>query len=92
MSWKKKEKNYIDIEDSILDLESSDFIVDVMNDYQFRIKMPDINDTFYDWYHTSGTVCVVRPDRVCANVGKKAFNSSELISLIIKIETEKNFI
>ena len=87
----KKNKNYIDEMEAQLDLESSDFSVKVMNYYQFRVSMPDLTDAFYDWYHTSGTVIVNRPERQPANVGL-AYTSGDLISLIMKVEKEKNFI
>lgn len=88
----KKNKNYIDITDSKLELESSDFFVTVMNDYQFRVSMPDLKPPYYDWYHTSGAVVVNREDRSPARLPEDAYTAVELINLINKTENALNFI
>jgi hypothetical protein len=90
MSWKKKHKNIIDIQDSLLEIQSCDFEVEIMNDYQFRVFIPTNNT--YDWYHTSGTVVVNSFDRTPVNTGWKAFDAKELVEKIIDTEEKHAFI
>lgn len=87
-----KSKNYIDILDSKLELESSDFFVTVMNEYQFRVSMPEVTRDYYDWYHTSGAVVVNREDRSPARLPEDAFNAKRLIVLIERTQREHQYI
>lgn len=64
----RKKKNIIPIRDSFLELGSRDFRVRIMNEYQFRIGAPDF-EWFYDWYHTTGSLVKVVPDKYMARAG-----------------------
>lgn len=83
-----KKKNIIDVDQELLELESNDFQVIVMNYYQFRVSIPNVYDEFYDWYHTRGIVVVNRKNVIPINCGK-VNNSEELMDLILRLEKKR---
>lgn len=89
----RKNKNYIDQEETASELMSRGFDVKIMpNGYQLRVRMPDLTDSMYDWYWTSGVVVVTRPDRVPSSLRGYAYDGLQLAELIFKTEEEQNYI
>lgn len=54
----RKNKNTINIEESLQTLWGYGLIPEVFNNYQFRIFHEE-HKKFYDWYHTRGTLTVI---------------------------------
>jgi len=88
----RKRKNIIDVEYTKSELESLGYSVSVMNDYQFRIRMPELTNDVYDWYHTSGTLVVNRENRSPSSTSVKVFDASSLHEAIFSIEEEAAYI
>lgn len=81
----RKHKNIIDVEEAVLDFQSSDFEVQAVNYYQLRVWAPE-SKNFYDWYHTSGTVVVNRVDSPAASLPWCAYTAEQLMEGILKQE------
>jgi len=70
-------KNTINIKHEIIVLESYDFNAKVFNSYQIRIRIREIDEIFFDWYHTTGTLVM---NLVGHNTSIGKFMSAEEVS------------
>lgn len=85
----RKNKNIINVQDAILSFSSMDLESRIFNEYQIRISAPDIQNIFFDWYHTSGTL-VITTKNYNKGIGK-AFSAEEASKIICKeLENEEN--
>lgn len=57
---KRKQKNIIDISEALNTFLSYDLTATEFNTYQIRIKIPIMEEVFFDWYHTTGSLVITK--------------------------------
>lgn len=65
--WKRKRKNIVNQDEAVELFTGFGYRAIKLNYYQIRI-WPEETEKFYDWYHTTGSLCVTSY-RGCAKIG-----------------------
>lgn len=82
-----RNKKYTRKESQLLLLrEGYSLKVKELNHYCFRIKDEEMNDVFWDWYHTTGTLVEVQDGRGI-NIGK--YRDDEDVAILIRKRIRK---
>lgn len=85
----KKRKNIINEDDAINTFLSYDFEAVKFNFYQIRIKVPQLGNISFDWYHTRGSLVMCREGQNIS-LGKERFFNDEETALEILKQLEKH--
>lgn len=85
-------KNFIDQKEAKELLEEGySFTVVVMNSYQFRIRYWSKVDRIYDWFHTTGELCILSKSKYAGlEVVKEKFTDPENLAIFIKNDINKD--